>query len=396
MLSKLLKVLDSILVKKDYILFYGYPDFAGNAYGMFDHLYKNRDKLNKKYKFVWLVYKKENVRIVKDYIKDRYGNNDVRIAIKNSFKSIIYYLKSKYMFSTHGVYNSIKLNGRHVDINLWHGMPLKKIGILDNKKLDEIARSDYMIATSDIFVRIMSEAFHMKQTDIWLTGQPRNDLMFEPMDALSKISVDKGKHNGIFLWTPTFRSSKFGDIRSEGSTTDSGLPVLAKKDLVNLDEFLSQTGNLVIIKLHAMDKTDINSIGTYKNIKVIDNSILLRKHVDLYNMLNEFDALITDYSSIYFDFLLLDKPIGFLFNDSSEYEKDRGFLFKPLDEWMPGQKITCLDDLKSFMLNVNRNIDMYRNQRKIINDRVNKYKDDLSGERILEIVLSMEDGGYKR
>lgn len=385
MLLKYLKLLDYILFKKQYILFYSYPDFSDNAYSIFDYIYKNKNRLKKRYKFIWLIYNDKNIEIIRKNIKSKYKNiDDIYLVKKNTIKSMFYYLKSKYIFSTHGVYNSIRLNNKHINVDLWHGMPLKKIGLLNNKKNDEIAKSNYTIATSDIFVDIMSKAFGIKKENVLLTGQPRNDLMFECRNGLLKLNINRENYKNVFIWMPTYRNSKFGDIRSEGCVSDSGLPVLSKEDLKGLSEFMDKTSNFMIIKLHSMDKTDINSFGKYKNIKVINNDILLKCNIDLYNLLNEVDVLLTDYSSIYFDFLLLDKPIGFLFNDSEEYETERGFLFEPLEDWMPGEKIGNIDQLKKFILNCNNNIDQYRKQRNLVNDKTNKYNDNLSSKRIVD------------
>lgn len=68
--------------------------------------------------------------------------------------------------------------------------------------------------------------------------------------------------------------------------------------------------------------------------------------MDFYNILNAVDILITDYSSIYFDFLLLDRPIIFTPIDYEEYKHNRGFLLEPFDFWAPGDKCFCYEDLK--------------------------------------------------
>ena len=64
-----------------------------------------------------------------------------------------------------------------------------------------------------------------------------------------------------------------------------------------------------------------------------------------YDFLNVVDVLITDYSSIYFDYLLLNRPIIFHMPDLEEYQKKRGFILDPLDEWTPGDMSTTIVNL---------------------------------------------------
>ena len=75
------------------------------------------------------------------------------------------------------------------------------------------------------------------------------------------------------------------------------------------------------------------------------------------------DALITDYSSVYFDYLLLDKPIGFVVDDLDDYRQNRGFLLEPVGRWMPGTRIEALKDLKEFARSVAQGDDLHREDR---------------------------------
>ena len=111
-----------------------------------------------------------------------------------------------------------------------------------------------------------------------------------------------------------------------------------------------------------------------------------RKKVPLYSLVREADALITDYSSVYFDYLLLDRPIAFVLEDLGSYRGNRGFVVeRPLD-YMPGEKIYQKEELFSFLLQVEEGEDGYRQARAQIRDQVNYYQDGKNCERLLQLI----------
>ncbi len=109
--------------------------------------------------------------------------------------------------------------------------------------------------------------------------------------------------------------------------------------------------------------------------------------LDLYDILGATDILVTDYSSIYFDFLLLDKPIVFIPTDLQEYEKSRGFLFDPYNFWAPGPKPLIFTDFLAELTKYIKDENYYKKERTIVNDIVNKYQDSKSSERLYNLVF---------
>ena len=84
--------------------------------------------------------------------------------------------------------------------------------------------------------------------------------------------------------------------------------------------------------------------------------------------------------------MLLDKPIGFVIEDMNDYGSSRGFTVdRPLD-LMPGNKINNLADLKKFILNVSEGVDLYKDDRRKINDLCNTYKTPDASKRILDFL----------
>ena len=95
-------------------------------------------------------------------------------------------------------------------------------------------------------------------------------------------------------------------------------------------------------------------------------------------------ALLTDYSSVFFDFLLTLKPIGFVIDDISQYGSMRGFTVEDPLGLMPGHKIYNVDDLKKFIADLVAGVDPYSDERQRINDLANKYQDSQSSTRLMK------------
>ena len=236
---------------------------------------------------------------------DKHNLKHVR---KNSVKAIYHAKRSKYIFYTHGYILSESKSKEQVIVNLWHGIPLKKIGFeLGNK----MPTSDYVLATS------RETAFLMEQTyspigvipEMLYYGLPRLDLL------KLKTSTVTGTN---FVWMPTFRSSKIGNIQYDGYVDSIGIG-MSETDLQKLDAGLAQLGINVELLLHPMANANIP-----KGLSAIRESGFRRNEESLYCYLNGFDALITDYSSISIDFLVTQKPIYLLTLDYAEYSDSRG------------------------------------------------------------------------
>ena len=218
-------------------------------------------------------------------------------------------------------------------INLWHGIPLKKIALLD-PNLNNGARLYFrkifsenytcVLTTSRKLVPLMAESFAIPEKRIKVWGQPRNDGMFAPKDrnaVLAGIYGELPSYKKAVLYAPTFRDG--GSVR---------LFPFEDFDRERLDAFLEQEQMLLFIRTHVMEQA---SAAPYlgERIRFLGNE----EAEDVTGILDIFDALVTDYSSIYIDYLLTDHPMVFLPYDKEEYLKDRGMNFD-YDEVTPGPK----------------------------------------------------------
>lgn len=349
------------MIKKDknLIFFYSNLGFRDNVKAFYDYLIENQ--YNKKFRIVVSANDYED-------FKNDVPENVTFVSNRNGIRS---FMKAKYAFYCFGKY-PIKPSKNQNVINLWHGTPLKKIGNLE-KGCENIDYNFFskVITASEMYKTIMADIFGCSAENVEVLGNPRNDEMFRAEESTDKEI--RGNFEKVILWLPTYREYD----------EDFVISTLNQEQLYELNEFLQKCNVGIIIKLHPLQKADIKAFR-YTNIEFVTQAQLNNKKITVYTLLRNADALITDYSSVYFDYMLLDRPIAFATDDIEKYKESRGFIFDNPKEYMPGMEIEKLADVKKFVTDVMEGVDNYKAQRREINDRVNYYKDGESCKRIAE------------
>ncbi len=359
LLLKTVSLIDKY-TKKDArkMVFHSFPDFSDNSFALFIYVMQNFPDA----KCIWLVERidKKNVykKMIRNYLLE--NKNGYEIVKKTSLRGIWHYITSKYVFFTHGLYAGVDIPKNHIVVNLWHGMPLKKIGFLDHNFKGTMQKFTYTIATSPLYQEVLSKAFQIPKEKVFITGQPRNDLLLNSdKKILKKFNIDPCPNRKIFMWMPTYRKSIMKDRRTDGKESD-GFPILSLNDLEEVNSALKKIGSYMIIKLHPMDSLTLKNFRQYTNIQIIKNEDLEKKGVQLYSLLGATDALVTDYSSVFIDYLLTSKPIAFTVKDMEEFSKSRGFIFEDPLDFMPGYLISQKKDFISFLKNPSKHSNYHR------------------------------------
>lgn len=222
--------------------------------------------------------------------------------------------------------------GRRI-INLWHGVPLKTVALLDPNLrwmsrlfFKQIFSNNYtdVVTTSQALSPLMQKSFAVPADKIRVWGQPRCDVLFEDFDRESVFRVKYPNMSAaakMVLYAPTFRNG-----------TDTRLFPFEDFDREDLERFLEEKDILLCIRLH-LAETATDSFAPSERIRFLNEDL----EEDVMCILSAFDALITDYSSIYIDDLLLDRPLIFLPYDLEDYTASHGFNF-PYEDVTPGQK----------------------------------------------------------
>lgn len=348
------------------------PDYSGNCKAISDYVNRN----NLPYQIVWSV--------------NRIDKKISGISVKNgTLKSLYYYLTSKFIMTTHNEMIGIVARNQ-LYISLWHGMPLKKICYLG--EFDYLGMEDYSakrIATSEVMRSIISACFREKANNVYITGQPRNDYLFLPV-TLSTLGINIQPDQKTLLYIPTFRKNNENNIYSDGDdiSNDNFLRV-SDFDIVKLNEYLQGNNIHLLLKLHPYEEMIFEGKRSLaSNITIIDSAILNKSYIDLNQLLPSVDCLITDYSSVYFDFLILNRPVIFLVPDLVDYGKSRGgFTLEPFEFWTSGDKVKSQGELIESINNALFVSDSYQEQRRNINSVINAFQDDGNSKRVIELFI---------
>ncbi len=376
LLNKIYYFLPIGFLLKKIVIFESNPDYCDNARSVFERLVELG--FNKKNKLVWFVKNKEKF-------------NDINIEnvlfVDYADKKMIryYQLFAKYIVDCNRfIY---KRNKYQVRIHLSHGTPIKYTPEYNQ----QCGKVDYVIQISDFFTNYNKDLFHVSSNQLKSLGFPRNDILLKNN---SHIFFPDIKRKKTICWFPTYRNHL---AHSSGKNAlPYGIPAVNnEEELKKLNKYLKEKEVLLVIKLHPAEDTTILKKLDFEYIKLIDDSIFDQDHSILYHYLANVDALITDYSSLYYDFLLTKKPIGMAVSDIKEYVKTTNLIFD-IDEFedkLPAEYIYDFNDLLKFIDNISKGKDLSYEKRMAKGKIYQKYFDDKSADRVISL---MEEKGLKK
>ena len=367
-LFNIMLYLFSLLIPKSkkYVIIGGWygERYADNSRALYEYLEENKSSLGIK-KVFWYTKNKG----IYEMIVDKGG--DALFGI--NLKSIFWHLRSKVHIIDQGTRDIIGiLSVRCIRINLWHGVPLKKIGNYLRpggaswKKKFRVAGmwdDSYILATSEYIGKLLTIAMGTREEYCLVASYPRNRDLYKINNEYS----DNDEFKVFYL--PTYRYEK--DVN----------PIL-NCDLVEWDNRLRENNIVLYIKPHyaSLDYWKVSS--EFSNIHIMDSS------EDVYDMLKCTNLLITDYSSVYFDYMITRRPILFFPYDLDRYENiERGFVM-PYEENTPGKKVfegaEVIDEIIYIKNNYEKYNNIYMERYEEVLKKVNKYSDSEDYSDILK------------
>lgn len=249
----------------------------------------------------------------------------------------------------------------------------------------EILKNDknFKYITSSKFAsKLIAKANNLPINNFIEIGMSRNNIEGISLEKLKKIFNIKGKVNKIILYTPTFRDKYIYDFKKYKfflNYNDNNIFGYENIDK-EISELLEKNNVYIIIKLHKFfpyyeekeRKILSGEIKLPKNCLIFSSDLEDKYNIGIYNLFDVSDAMIADYSSISFDYLLKDKPIFYNIFDIDEYREYRGFSYEPIEELMAGELIRnekeFLNILKKFSKDYE---DKYKEKRQKVNLLVN-------------------------
>ena len=254
------------------------------------------------------------------------------------------FLRARWVFYTHGAFFSYTPPCRKWVINLWHGMPVKRIwrGIPGSY----VPQASLLASTSEFFSDVLMKAGGFDRSRLLLSGLPRNDFLLQARPEVAcTVARLRGRARRLVLFLPTYRKSKVGLITHDGEETGNILG-LSKLDAERLHGWLERNDCKLLVKPHPMSVHAGMEFPDDEQWALIDDSRLIREGLGLYELLSQADLLITDVSSIYVDFLITEKPQILYFPDIKKYRETRGLLLQPLENYAPGPIATSFQQLQ--------------------------------------------------
>jgi CDP-glycerol glycerophosphotransferase (TagB/SpsB family) len=355
------------LPKFNYVVVYGWPDYEDTCLALQQHL--NDTSVRKVILFVTDPNSPAPMQLAAK----------TKVVHKNSLRGIGYFAFARYVLFTHRCF-MWKFPPNVVSVNLWHGMPMKRIGWLlpNNRGIG----SRFAVATSDLWADVMQRSMGPFERTL-ATGLPRNDRLFsDPIRVWSRLGLPRGANpNKLVAWLPTYRQSVRGEIRQDGAESGN---VFGMEGITMelLNDFLKRHNAYAFVKPHPMAPFEKASV--LSNLLIVDDNWLKERGLTLYEVVGQSDVLVSDISGMVVDYLLLDRPIIHSFPDLAEYSASRGFSVEPITDYFVGPVATTAEELFAALTRALNGEDSYTAQRRRIQGLFFRDVDGHATVRLLE------------
>ncbi len=356
-----------------YILFESVPPYSDNTWAVYQYLCAHN--MLKEYKLRWVLEKDETPRanipsfVKKDTVLSRLHYK----YIATRTKAFIYCNRTQQ-----------KVRADQLTINLGHGSCFKSV------------RGRYSMPKNLDYALIQAPAFEgatryehdfSDHTVIAALGYPRNDDFFEPV-SLDRNMLFSQPFKKLLIWYPTYRQHKNG--RNIASTIT--LPLIHDAESAEkINACAAEHGVLIVLKPHFAQDTSYIQKTNLSNLVFIDDTFFATHGIRPYQFLHMSDGLITDFSSVYYDYLLQNKPIALVWEDFEEYKESSGFAVDTNIYCAGGEKVYTVDELCAFITRIAKEQDLLHGVRTGVRDLTNAYCDGNNAQRTAQWVQHVID-----
>ena len=366
-------------IKENRIVLESEGDYSDNGQALYaymrDHGYLER------YEVIWLASEP-------GILKKRYGLKACKRQTTSIHWSTNYYLATckYYIYDHNNRFERIHKRKEQYLLYITHGFSYKAAKGYDHSKVK--TSFDKMVVTGDIPAKGNTRFWNVEIGRAVKLGYPRIDYFFSDLSSV-KEAVEQAYHfsdfSSVILWMPTFRKSNARELSEEYLTNETGLPLFhTRQDLEEFQTFLNEHRILFILKLHHLQADLPIFQSKFSNLLIVKDDSLFEKDIQLYQFIALTDALVTDYSSISVDYMLLDRPIIYTLDDYEEYRASRGIWPENAIDFMAGYHVYTVEDLKKAILEIDSGLDIYKDRRNRSIGSFHTYADGNSSKRILD------------
>lgn len=289
-----------------------------------------------------IYYSTSDYKAHKDFIKKNHLN--VKLVKINSRRYQKAMATCKYLINNSSFPSYFIKKDQQIYMQTWHGTPLKTLGKNMKRGIESMynvqhnfLQADYLMFPNEFTKDAMMTDYNLTELytgKVILCGYPRNSIFLDQEKARQVRKKLNLEEKTVYAYMPTWRGKNNKDIATTSYEED------VKKILDVLDKQLKDN-QILYVNLHPIVRQNV-SISTYQHIFPFPSN------VDNYEFLNSVDALITDYSSVFFDFSITRKPIILFMYDFEQYMADRGTYFDAKS--LPFTKVYELEELAKLLV----------------------------------------------
>lgn len=365
--------------EKNMVLFISFHGrgYSDNPKAIYEYLRKQNSDL----KYIWAIknHKQKNIQI-----------EGAKVIEYFSIPYFYYLARSKYWVVNCKLPTYILKKENQVYLQTWHGTPLKRLAhdiVLDNKDTtfyrskmsaeemyntydEDVRKYNYMISPNPYSTKVFKSAFRINEERLIETGYPRNDILVNSTnDQIVRIKERLGlpKDKKVILYAPTWRDNSY---------VIEGYTFKLQVDFRKWQEALGEE-YVVVFKPHYLIINDFD-------IKAFEGFVYEASATsDIAELYLISDLLITDYSSVFFDYAILNRPMYFYMFDLDEYASElRGFYFD-IYETLPGPIVQNENDLLAQIKNSNFDYDRLKK----FNQEFNEFHDGQCAKKVCDILF---------
>lgn len=336
------------------------------------------------FKHIWSIHHEKELESVIANYKDL---KNVIFVKRNSKEYLKWLATSKYLINNSTFQPFFIPKKEQVYINTWHGTPLKRMGFdipgnpaHSQNVVRNFLSADYLLSPNDHTTKMFLKSYKLNglyNGEIIQEGYPRIDLTYHT-DAdrfhslLTRLGLEIDKNKQTILYAPTWKGTNVSKAKNDMFQIISEMTYLRQK--------VGNEYNL-LIKVHPFLYNQAKKFTEIKEILVPD-------FVDTNELLSTVDLLITDYSSIFFDYLVTEKPILFYIWDYDDYQEERGMYLS--EDELPGPTLFTIEEVADAVQDIKKISDSYRSVYQAAKNKFTSHDDGKVTARIVQYVFNQE------
>lgn len=368
-------VFQKMRIREDWVFV---ESFFGKSYSdspkyLYEYLY---DKYGDQYRFIWCLNRRTRE------VKGRPS-----ICRRHSLRYVYYTARAKYFICNTRQPAWFKKRKETVFVETWHGTPLKKLAFdledihavsQDHKKLfySQSKEWDYLVSANRFSTEVFERAFCFPREKIIETGYPRNDILYSEHagriaeEVKRELGIPKGKR--VILYAPTWRDNQFYEKAKYKFTL-----------VLDLERMRREFGNdsVLLLRTHyyIADRLELSGLDDF----VYNGS----GYGDVSRLYLVSDICITDYSSVFFDFANLKRPLLFFAYDLEDYKEEIRGMYLDMEKELPGPVVQTNDELIDALRHLDEVTEQYRERYEQFYDKFCHIDDGNAAERVVQAVF---------